>query len=172
MKLRNVLKKQNKLKQIERGCVKTSPFLCSIKMLKNKILLLSCIFLMMFIKTTSATSIGIEDSTLIEIQNVFSDTICFQTNFSEIDSLPQKNNSAKENKRKKIVSAIFAFPFPFGFMGAHRVILGTSPWVPIVYVATFGGCFGLLPLIDFCVIAFSKDIQQYENNPHIFMWVK
>ncbi|MFL5764403.1 MAG: hypothetical protein ACJ77K_10725 [Bacteroidia bacterium] len=73
--------------------------------------------------------------------------------------------------RKKIVSAICAFPFPFGFMGAHRVMLGTKPWVPVVYVATFGGCFGLLPLIDFCVLTFSKDISKYENNPHIFMWV-
>jgi TM2 domain-containing membrane protein YozV len=76
-----------------------------------------------------------------------------------------------ETKKKKFVSALFAFPFPFGFMGAHRVMLGTKPWVPVVYVATFGGCFGLLPMIDFFVITFSKDISQYENNPHIFMWV-
>ena len=74
--------------------------------------------------------------------------------------------------RKKAVAALFAFPFPFGFMGAHRVMLGTKPWVPVVYVATFGGCFGLLPMIDFFVIVFSKDIEQYENNPNIFMWVK
>ena len=78
----------------------------------------------------------------------------------------------KENKKKKTVAAIFAFPFPFGFMGAHRVMLGTAPWVPVVYAATFGGCFGLLPLIDFFVITFSNDISEYENNPHIFMWVK
>lgn len=75
-------------------------------------------------------------------------------------------------RKKKIVSALFALPFPCGFMGTHRVMLGTSPWVPVVYVATFGGCFGLLPLIDFCVIAFSKDITPYENNPHVFMWIK
>jgi len=74
--------------------------------------------------------------------------------------------------RKKLIASFFAFPFPFGFMGAHRIMLGTKPWVPVVYVATFGGCFGLLPLIDFCVIVFSKDIEQYENNPNIFMWVK
>jgi TM2 domain-containing membrane protein YozV len=78
---------------------------------------------------------------------------------------------ADDTKKKKFVSAMFAFPFPFGFMGAHRVMLGTKPWVPVVYVATFGGCFGLLPLIDFCVLTFSKDITPYENNPNIFMWV-
>ncbi len=74
--------------------------------------------------------------------------------------------------RKKLISAVLAFPFPFGFMGAHRVMLGCKPWVPVVYVATFGGCFGILPLIDFCVIVFSKDVEKLENDPHIFMWAK
>jgi TM2 domain-containing membrane protein YozV len=82
--------------------------------------------------------------------------------FSKIDS----------TTRKKIIVSLFAFPFPMGFMGAHRVMLGCKPWIPVVYMATFGGCFGLLPLIDFCVIAFSKDIEQYENNSHVFMWIK
>jgi len=77
-----------------------------------------------------------------------------------------------EEKRKKLVSALFAFPFPFGFMGAHRVMLGSKPWVPVVYVATLGGCFGLIPLIDFFTIIFTKDLKQYENNPHVFMWLK
>lgn len=80
--------------------------------------------------------------------------------------------SGDEKTKKKFISALFAFPFPLGFMGAHRVMLGTKPWVPVVYVATFGGCFGILPLIDFCVITFSKDITPYENNPNIFMWMK
>jgi TM2 domain-containing membrane protein YozV len=83
-----------------------------------------------------------------------------------------KQSPAADHKNKKLISAILAFPFPFGFMGAHRVMLGCKPWIPVFYVATFGGCFGLLPMIDFCAIVFSKDIEQYENNPHIFMWVK
>jgi TM2 domain-containing membrane protein YozV len=77
-----------------------------------------------------------------------------------------------EAKRKKIIAAMLAFPFPFGFMGAHRVLLGCKPWVPVVYVATFGGCFGLLPMLDFIAIVCSKDIEQYENNPNVFMWLK
>ena len=85
------------------------------------------------------------------------------------DTLPSIN---KITKKKKIIAALFAFPFPFGFVGAHRVMLGTKPWVPIIYVATFGGCFGLLPLIDFCVIIFHKDVERYENNDDIFMWLK
>lgn len=95
------------------------------------------------------------------------DTLFLMVDSEVVDSLSQK-----EKNKKKIISALFAFPFPTGFMGAHRVILGTKPWVPVVYVATFGGCFGVLPLIDFFVITFSKDIEKYENNPNIFMWLK
>lgn len=86
-----------------------------------------------------------------------------------INSLPFKIDSTR---RKKIIVSLFAFPFPMGFMGAHRVMLGCKPWIPVVYMATFGGCFGLLPLIDFFVLAFSKNIEQYENNSHVFMWIK
>ena len=104
-----------------------------------------------------------------------SDTVWIQLNTTDVHNpaFSEQLLITKDTlKQKKWVSALFAFPFPFGFMGAHRVMLGTKPWVPVVYVATFGGCFGLLPLIDFFVITFSKDITQYENNPNIFMWVK
>jgi TM2 domain-containing membrane protein YozV len=101
------------------------------------------------------------------------DSIKVETSLAASDStILKKVSSNKSTRNKKIISALCAFPFPLGFVGAHRVMLGTKPWVPVVYVATFGGCFGLLPLIDFCVIVFSKDIEQYENNPNIFMWVK
>lgn len=99
------------------------------------------------------------------------DTICISLDHVNTDSLIQ-NESRREINKKKMVSALFAFPFPFGFMGAHRIMLGTKPWVPVAYVITFGGCFGVLPLIDFFVITFSKDISKYENNPSLFMWLK
>ncbi|OFY83431.1 MAG: hypothetical protein A3F72_20525 [Bacteroidetes bacterium RIFCSPLOWO2_12_FULL_35_15] len=117
---------------------------------------------------TELPVILLNDSTV-----VFSDSIKIQNPLTLSDSaFHKKSASAKALRKKKIISSLCAFPFPLGFVGAHRVMLGTKPWVPIVYVATFGGCFGLLPLIDFCVIIFSKDIAQYENNPTIFMWVK
>ena len=80
--------------------------------------------------------------------------------------------AAEVQKKKKRLNGFCAFPLPLGFVAGHRIMMGTKPWVPVVYVATFGGCFGLLPLIDFCVIMFSKDISQYENNPNVFMWLK
>ncbi len=99
------------------------------------------------------------------------DTLCLEA-IAPQPAATAVDPPADQPGKKKLVCALFALPFPCGFVGAHRVMLGTKPWVPIVYVATFGGCFGLLPLIDFCFITFSKDISQFENNPHVFMWAK
>lgn len=59
-----------------------------------------------------------------------------------------------------------------GFFGMHRLYLGTDVKVPIIYVATFGGGFGLLPLIDLMHILFTKDLEPYKNNTKVFMWIK
>jgi TM2 domain-containing membrane protein YozV len=77
----------------------------------------------------------------------------------------QKNN-------QKITAAILAFPLPFGIVGLHRIYLGCAPYVPVVYIASFGGVLGLIPLIDFCCILLNKDLKDYTNNKKVFMWVK
>lgn len=116
-----------------------------------------------------------KNSSCIEVDSIqlcATDTVTIiTTDSTQLITCDTIKTRADQNK-KRFVSALFAFPFPFGFMGAHRVMLGTKPWIPVVYVATFGGCFGLLPLIDFCVITFSKNLEQYENNPRLFMWIK
>jgi TM2 domain-containing membrane protein YozV len=78
----------------------------------------------------------------------------------------------KQRLNKKITAAALAFPFPFGIVGLHRIYLGTKPYVPVTYIASLGGGFGVLPLIDFFVIAFSKDITPYRDSGKVFMWVK
>lgn len=118
--------------------------------------------------STLLLEVSIGDTVLLSASG---DTTTFQIN--KKDEILLTASPLKEiQKKKKLVTAILAFPFPFGFVAAHRVMLGTKPWIPIVYVATFGGCFGLLPLVDFCVIICSKNIEQYENNPNLFMWIK
>lgn len=78
---------------------------------------------------------------------------------------------SKQKKNKRITAAILAFPFPFGIVGLHRIYLGTSPHVPVVYIASLGGVFGILPFIDFCVIVLDKDLTRYTENKKVFMWV-
>ena len=78
----------------------------------------------------------------------------------------------KQRLNKRITAAVLAFPFPFGIVGLHRIYLGTKPYVPVVYIASLGGIFGILPFIDFCAITFGKNFDQYRDNGNVFMWVK
>lgn len=77
----------------------------------------------------------------------------------------------KHKKNKRITAAILAFPFPFGMVGLHRIYLGCAPYIPVVYIATVGGAFFILPLIDFCVLLANKDLEKFSNNKKVFMWV-
>lgn len=77
----------------------------------------------------------------------------------------------KQNQRKKVIASALAFPLPFGFLGVHRIYLGTSPYIPVVYVGTLGGCAGILPMIDFISLVYNKDISRFQTNPRIFMWI-
>lgn len=78
----------------------------------------------------------------------------------------------KQKLNKRITSAVLAFPFPFGIVGLHRIYLGTKPYVPVAYIASFGGVFGILPLIDFIAITCDKDFDHYRDNGKVFMWIK
>lgn len=81
-----------------------------------------------------------------------------------------KKNAGENNK---VVAAILAFPL-FGIIGLHRIYLGTKPYVPVVYIATLGGCAGVLPMIDFFAIIFAdkETFDCYKENPKVFMWIK
>lgn len=78
----------------------------------------------------------------------------------------------KTKKGEKATAAILAFPLPFGALGLHRIYLGTKPYVPVVYIGTVGGCFGILPFIDFTMILLDKDLEKFKSNNKVFMWVK
>lgn len=114
------------------------------------------------VATTTLKEFSIADTNL---KLLVADTT-YQLTVNKIIIIPDKS------LKKRLITSFLAFPFPLGFLGTHRIMLGTKPWVPVVYIATFGGCFGLLPLVDFCVLLFCDNIEQYENNPNIFMWIK
>lgn len=58
-----------------------------------------------------------------------------------------------------------------GFVGGHRIYLGTEPLVVVAYAVTLGGMF-ILQFIDFVVICFTEDLSRFGNNNKIFMWAK
>ncbi len=78
--------------------------------------------------------------------------------------------AAAFHENKRLTAAMLTFAL--GMLGVHRLYLGTKPWIPAVYLLTFGGGFLILPLIDMGVLLFSKDISKYENNDKVLMWVK
>ncbi len=89
------------------------------------------------------------------------------------DSILKKDSIQISTKKKKWIAAVLAFPFPFGVVGLHRVYLGTAPYIPLLYVATIGGVFGLLPLADFIAILKCKegDLENL-NSRKAFFWMK
>lgn len=113
--------------------------------------------------------------------SLFSDTAIFLDsagNHTQIDSLQYEEASLQhttdtvlnKSNEKKIIAAL-AFPFPLGIIGAHRIYMGAKPYIPLVYIATLGGCLGILPLIDFIVIVSHKNIEPYRTDK-VFMWLK
>jgi hypothetical protein len=55
-------------------------------------------------------------------------------------------------------------------LGVHRIYLGTAPYIPAVYLFTFGGGFFVLPIIDLVMILTTNDITKFENNNKVLMW--
>jgi len=54
----------------------------------------------------------------------------------------------------------------FGGLGIHRVILGGKWWLILLYIITFGGIFGILPLIDLIFLIIEPD--RYQGNSKFF----
>jgi len=79
------------------------------------------------------------------------------------------DSSAVKGENTRLMSSSLAVLL--GPFGAHRLYLGTTPRVAVVYGVTFGG-FGLLALLDLGHLLFTKDLEPYRNNDRVFMWGK
>ncbi len=75
----------------------------------------------------------------------------------------------RKRTHKKITAIVLAVAL--GPFGAHRLYLGTAPKVPVIYCLTLGGGLGILPLTDIIAIIATKDIERYENNTKVVMWI-
>ena len=68
--------------------------------------------------------------------------------------------------------AAFAICWFAGYLGVHRLYLGTETIVFIGYLCTGGG-FGCLVTVDWVLLligAINDDIRKYERNSNLFMW--
>ncbi|MGL4597522.1 MAG: TM2 domain-containing protein [Bacteroidia bacterium] len=115
------------------------------------------------------------------IPNFSSDTfyVCATDSLSqialaEIQAAFDADSTIQQGENRRLIGTLLAIPFPFGIIGMHRIYLGCPPWIPIVYLVSFGGCFGILPLIDCIMIATADDKaleERYRNSSKLFMWV-
>lgn len=135
-------------------------------MSKRSVVILITILFVIFTKNLSAATAELLNESFSS-QDTLCDTNAVQ-NEQQSTTIPEETF-----RKKKLITSILAFPLPFGFIGLHRIYLGTDPWVPIVYLCTGGGGCGLLPLIDFIylVTADEEEFKKYENNPRLFMFV-
>ena len=137
------------------------------------LLLISCVFAGQLFSETQTVTVYYLDS----CQNrIASEQLALTEADLVFDDMPNpvfRLFRKKQRLNKRITAAVLAFPFPFGIVGLHRIYLGTKPYVPVAYIASLGGVFGILPFIDFCAITFDKkNFEDYRDNGQIFMWLK
>ena len=90
--------------------------------------------------------------------------------FKQIISKVYDKKSPHRKENKKLVTTALAIPL--GFFGVHRLYLGTDPIVPVVYTLTAGGGFYLLTITDIVLVLSAKDLERYENNGNIFLFIE
>jgi len=81
--------------------------------------------------------------------------------------LPGSHISKPKSKAIAVTLAV-----TLGVFGVHRLYLGTSTKVPIIYTLTLGGGFGVLVVSDIIAIIATKDLEDYAPESKVFMWAK
>jgi TM2 domain-containing membrane protein YozV len=98
----------------------------------------------------------------------------FQTNQpADLASFAKIGNQAQFTNKN--VTTAFVLGLFLGSLGVHRLYLGTSIGVFIVYIITQAGC-GVLYFVDNILLLMAlldnSAIDVYVDNPHFFMWTK
>ncbi len=81
-------------------------------------------------------------------------------------------DSIREEVRIKKKSVAIVLALTLGVFGVHRLYLGTSNKVPIIYTLTLGGGFGILMVSDIIAILATKDINTFSPSEKVFMWAE
>ncbi len=107
--------------------------------------------------SNNVTELTYQDfSVIVELQND-----------STIITTQEEQQEVKKVKFKRGKAIIFTVLT--GFLGGHRIYLGTHHRTPIIYSVTLGGL-GILPVVDLINIIFTKDINKFDNKTQIIMW--
>lgn len=137
-------------------------------MKQNNCMKLRLFTIIILMGSTCATTFGRQVDFFVSISD--STEIVQAKEFEHQADNTATNRDQAKPKFKRLKAALLALFL--GHFGVHRIYLGASPNVPIVYSLTLGGGLGLLPLADFIFILTTKDLDEYRDNDKVFMWLK
>lgn len=130
-------------------------------------MILRLLLIVIIIGSTCATTFGRQVDFFVSTDSTEK---LFAANYEISDDNTKVADNSFKPKFKRLKAALLALFL--GHFGVHRIYLGTSPNVPIVYSLTLGGGLGLLPLADFIFILTTKDLEAFAENDKVFMWLK
>ncbi len=80
--------------------------------------------------------------------------------------------SSSDGQTKTIVAFVLD-TVGLGAFGIHRLILGTRAINVLLYIITFGGIFGIIPLVDWIMLLLDivEGTASYIGNPSFIMWL-
>lgn len=89
----------------------------------------------------------------------------------DLDDFSNAQGTDQVLKRKDPIIA-FVLCWFVGYLGVHRMYLGTATMTWVGYILTGGGC-GIVVTVDWVLLLIgmiNDDIRQYVNNTKFFMW--
>ena len=72
------------------------------------------------------------------------------------------DDNPKKHDALSVLALVVLFLVPY--LGIHRVMMGGSYWLIVGYIVSFGGFFGLLPLMDFFRILLEPEHYRKNNK--------
>ncbi|MBQ7253482.1 MAG: TM2 domain-containing protein [Bacteroidales bacterium] len=138
--------------------------------MKKLLLTLVAVFALCF--AASAANYSINDDLIDQsIENAVDIT---SSSLQALDMAAAAASSSTSVSSGKSDGLAVALTFILGGFGVHRHYMGTSRGMWAAYTFTFGGIFGVVPLIDFIVeivgLVDGTGLGKYYNNPKFFMW--
>lgn len=130
----------------------------------KKLVLLAVLTLGIFVSSqATAANYHVDEAA---VDQLFSDAV------ETIDMSATISNSGSavmSDEKEAIIAIVLDVVLPG--LGIHRLYLGTEIITWLLYPITFGGLFGVVPLIDLIALVMDMDdISAYVDNPDFFMW--
>ena len=138
--------------------------------------------ILLFLLTFGAFTMASASSYVVDAQAIdnliASSTEVEMVSFAETAFDLEANFMAAANPATSVRSAdegliAFILCWVLGYLGVHRIYMGTNAGVIIGYILTGGGC-GILVLVDWIMLLLklinSESISEYQDCTRFFMW--